>query len=89
MDLEAFKKEQDRVEALLKKSVPLLRYKITKKKFETMTVQWFSSLGELSKAVRRSDGETITLCYLDGFHVSSWSKGEGWFIYLPKSGEKS
>ena len=89
MDLEAFKKEQDRVEALLKKSVPLLRYKITKKKFETMTVQWFSGLGVLSKAVRRSDGETITLYYLDGFHVSSWSTGDGWFIYLPKSGEIS
>jgi len=87
MDLEKFKAEQDRVEALLKRSQPLLRYKITKEKFEVMTVQWFSGLGELSKAVRRSDGETITLYYLDGFHVSSWSTGEGWFIYLPKKGE--
>jgi len=89
MDLDKFKKEQEAVEARLRRPEPMPRYKKTKGKFETLFVQTFGSMGALSKAMHKSGGENVTCYYLDDFHVASWSSGDGWFIHMPKLEVKS
>jgi len=74
---------------------PRLPHRSIKKKFEHTFVQTFDQLGVLSKDILKSREwddakddwrtENVTCYYLDGCHVASWSGGQGWYLYMPKS----